>query len=124
MPEEPNTAAQPTSEKFDFDSVYANNSFFEASAWDLKVIIGQLEQHTGEAKIDWHTAVTMAWPAAKVFAYFLRLNIKIHELKQGAISVPKSVIPEIPLLPADADETVRKIHEYAKALHVEMFGAS
>jgi hypothetical protein len=116
--EKPNDAV----EAFDFESVYANNSFFEPSVWDLKVIFGQLEQHGGKTKVDWHTAVTMPWTAAKIFVYFLRINIMIHEVRNGPIKIARSVIPALPSLDPNADEANKRLHEYAKALHADMFG--
>jgi hypothetical protein len=97
MAEEKDSQA-PLLEDFDnLEVAYANNSRFETSVWDLKILFGQLDQHAGTSGIDWHTAVTMPWMQAKVFAYYLLLNIAIHEAAEsGFIKVHPNVHPPIP----------------------------
>jgi len=78
-----------TKDKYDPDSVYANNVRFETSVWDLKAVFGQLEQlpPSGELSVDWHTAVTMPWLVAKLLIYYLRINVAAYELANGCIKV-------------------------------------
>jgi hypothetical protein len=105
--------------------VYADNAFFETSVWDLKVIFGQLEQHTGKVNIDWHTAVTMPWLQAKLLSYYLRVNLAAYELAHGNIKVPSNVQPPTPEPPQEepvaSDPTASALYEAAKRLHAEMF---
>jgi hypothetical protein len=107
----------------DYSSVYANNSHFEASVWDLKIIFGELEQHTGKSLVDWHTAVTMPWAQAKVLVYYLRTNITFHESTQQAIHVPTAVVPTKPEPPPEQLDTpvTRAFYEAALKIHEEMF---
>jgi hypothetical protein len=109
---------------FDFESVYANNSNFEPSVWDLKIIFGQLEQHTGNAEVDWHTAVTMPWMQAKLLCYYLRVNLAIHEAQNGPISVHRNVIPILqpPVAGAASDTNAQQVYEIITKIHAEVFG--
>lgn len=79
----------------DFLSVYANNIQFEASVWDLKILFGELDQSDGRIDVEQHTGVNLTWMQAKILAYYLRLNIAVHEMSNGKISVPDSVMPPI-----------------------------
>ena len=121
---------QPDSEQteieFSFEDVYANNARFEASAWDLKILFGQLEQHTGTPTIDWRTAVTIPWSQAKILSYYLRLNLAFHEFQNGPISIPGRVVP--PVYPAPTEKQLKddpramEVYETNKRIHTEMFG--
>jgi hypothetical protein len=110
---------------FDFESVYANNSLLEPSVWDLKIMFGQLEQHTGNAKVDWHTAVTMPWMQAKVFCYYLRVNLAIHEMVSGPLRTHPNVVPPAPEPPTaeqcESDPKTQRLHEIISRIHTEMF---
>ena len=76
----------------DFTTLYANNTQFEASAWDLKIIFGQLDQSKADALIQQHTAMTLSWTHAKLMAYFLLVNVIAQQARTGFISVPPAVI--------------------------------
>ena len=54
----------------DFNSEYANNTLFEPTVWDLKIIFGELfRSRDGKASdVDWHTAITMPWSQVKLFS--------------------------------------------------------
>ena len=124
MDNEQEPAANSFAEEFEFESAYANNSRFEPSIWDLKILFGQLCQHTGSGSMDWHTAITMPWMQAKVFAYYLSLNIAIHEMETGKIDVHPNVLPAKLNLPEDKknDPKAIALNEFATRLHKEMFG--
>ncbi len=77
-------------------STAANNVHFEASAWDLKILFGQLNQSENPATVDQHTAITLAWPEAKVAAYYLLVQLISYERENGTISVPRTAIPGRP----------------------------
>ena len=82
-----------------FGKVYANNVYFENTAWDLKMIFGEVDQSLGANVVSQHTAVTMPWPQAKVFLYFLSMHVAFREMELGRLSVPANVIN--PPLPPD-----------------------
>src|SRR5260370_17103775 len=82
-----------------FEAIYANNFQFEPSAWDLKVLFGQLEQHTGRSVVDWHTAITIPWLQVKFVAYYLRLQAAWYEHQNAPLSAPSFVIPPHPKPP-------------------------
>jgi uncharacterized protein DUF3467 len=77
----------------DFTEAYANNIYFEASAWDLKLIFGQLDQSGGKIRTVQHTAITLPWTQAKILSYWLRGHIEAHEMVNGKIHMPPSIIP-------------------------------
>ena len=97
-------APQITAERSDdFSEAYANNILYEASAWDLKLIFGQLDQRdNANPKVELHTAITIPWPLVRLMIYWLRGQVEAHELANGRIHVPKGVIP--PELPPMTDE--------------------
>ncbi len=78
----------------DFFSEYANNAYLQGSAWDLTIVFGQLNQKFEPAVADWFGQVTMPWAQAKILSYILRMHIIAHELQNGKISIPKSVLPQ------------------------------
>ena len=128
MAEDQSTLTTPPPPKFeyDLDSLYANNTRLETSVWDIKVLFGELGQHTGQEIVTFHTAITMPWLQAKLLCYYLQLNVAVHELS-GKIAVPSQMMPSLPQPPTpedgQADFPLRKqIHEIASAMRAEMFG--
>lgn len=95
---------------FEFDpemqEVYANNVYYESSAWDLKLIFGQLDQSEGKVRVIQHTAITMPWALAKLTIYWLRGQVEVYEAVHGPIAVPTAVIPQEP--PHITDELRRQ----------------
>jgi hypothetical protein len=100
----------------DFVSGYANNIQFEPSAWDLKIVFGELSQTAAKAVVEQHTSITISWLQAKMLDFYLRVQIAAHELEDGKIQVPERVLPpEPPPLPPDipnreAAERMRKAY--------------
>lgn len=81
---------------------YANNTFFEPTIWDLKILFGEWAGRTNS--IEWHTAITVPWAQAKLMAYYLAINVAAHELRYGKIKVPDSMVPQDPAtLPESTD---------------------
>jgi uncharacterized protein DUF3467 len=105
------------------NAVYANNAMFEVSAWDLKILFGQLDQQPEKSRIDWHTSVTMPWMQAKIFMYYLRLNIAYYEMHFTPVNTPERVIPALPAPPAEADAKAHVLFETYKKIHAEIFGS-
>jgi len=93
---------------------YANNIYYEASSWDLKLIFGQMDQTGGKVKIVQHSAITLPWPLIKITAYWLKGQIEAHELVNGKIHIPPPIIPP-PLPPLD--EQTRKSDPNAEAVY-------
>ncbi len=94
MTEEPPTPEQRTFKRIDdFVTGYANNVQFEPSAWDLKMVFGELSQIPGNVSIEQHTSITVSWPEAKMMSYYLQVQILIHEFLNGRIQVPKNAWP-------------------------------
>jgi hypothetical protein len=120
------TAAGPIAENLtdDFTAVYANNFHFELSSWDFKIILGQLTQVSGRPNVEWHTAVTMPWGAAKLLRYLLSLNIAIYEAGSGPIKLQPSAIPPLMVAPSGEDDTEqnRAFYKLAVRLHNELTG--
>ena len=102
---------------------YANNVFIEESVWDLKILFGQLEQHTGRAEVRWHSAMTLPWSQAKILSYLLDAFIATYETTNGEIHVPEAVRPPRPPdPPADLDDGANsKWIEAAQAAYDRVF---
>lgn len=85
--------------------VYANNVRFEMTAWDLRVLFGQLASTTisGEPGVDWHTDVTIPWIQAKLMHFYLGVNLALYETENGTIKIPTSVLPPKYLPPKGTD---------------------
>jgi hypothetical protein len=111
----------------DFISVYANNAFFESSAWDLKIIFGQLDQSSGEPIVRQNIAVTVPWAQAKLALYWMRIHIEGIELQQGGkIPIRKDLLPpEIPALTPEQenDPVARKFYEFARKFREEFIAS-
>ncbi|MGH9345483.1 MAG: DUF3467 domain-containing protein [Terriglobia bacterium] len=80
----------------DFASLYANNIQFELSAWDFRLLFGELDQIDGAAIIRQHTAMTIPWSSVKLLIYFLQANLSIYEAANGFVRIPHDVIPPPP----------------------------
>jgi uncharacterized protein DUF3467 len=106
----------------DYESLYANNVRFETSVWDLKLLFGLLDQGTGGEVIEIHTGMSIPWATAKLMAFYLRLNIMIHEMENGKIWINPRVYPtEIPPLGPELEnnEMANKARETAIRLREE-----
>jgi hypothetical protein len=96
------SATSPTTPKIsfehtdDFRSRYANNARFESTVWDLKVVLGETDLSTGTEVVRQHTAITMPWSLVKVAIYYLQVNLAIHEVYNGKVSVPPTQMPPSP----------------------------
>lgn len=105
----------------EFESLYANNLHFEASVWDLKLIFGQLDQ--AKSCIEQHTAITMPWVHAKIAAYYLLVNILVHQAQEGHIDLPARVLPARPDPSApEVEASARPAVEYLAWVHDQFFG--
>jgi hypothetical protein len=89
----------------EFVTGYANNVQFEPTAWDLKMLFGELSQTGGRVTVAQHTSITIAWAEAKILSYYLRIQIAAYELQHGKIQVPKEVLPPVPTaVPANVQD--------------------
>lgn len=107
----------------DFVSLYANNVQFEQSEFDLKLIFGQLDQVEGKTRVEQHGSVTISWLQAKIFLYFLQLNLAGYEHLHGKIKVPDSLLPPPIELPTEqeVDPALREMAELFKTLRERFF---
>ena len=111
--------------EFNFDPVYANNTRFEPSVWDLKVLFGELRRHTDKSVVQWHTAITMPWMQAKIFEYWLRVNLLLHQLENGSIQIHPNVLPPQPVLPSgelENDPIAKAQYEQSLKIYADVFG--
>lgn len=111
----------------DFTEAYANNVYFETSAWDLKLIFGQLDQSGGKVRTVQHTAITLPWTQVKILSYWLRGHIEAHEMVNGKIPMPPSIIPaEVPLPTKElkeSDPNVERIYALFNRLRNELIAS-
>jgi len=77
----------------DFFSAYANNIRFESTVYDLKLVFGETDLSSGIEVTKQHTAITLPWALVKVALYFIEVNLLIHELANGKVTVPPNQIP-------------------------------
>jgi hypothetical protein len=79
----------------DFINTYANSVMFESSAWDLRLLFGQLDQVSGAGIIKQHLGVTIPWPQAKLMLFWLRLQVEAAEMGVNArIPIRKDLLPQ------------------------------
>ena len=82
---------RPQREKNEIDADYANNTAFEPTIWDLKLVFGEYSERS--KSIEYHTSITVPWAQAKLMMYYLQVNITAHELAFGKVPIPQPVIP-------------------------------
>jgi hypothetical protein len=97
--EDPSKAQQSQEEEEGLTVEYANNVFFSPNIWDLKILFGELSGT--KQSVDWHTSITLPWAQAKLMAYYLTVNIAVHEQQSGPIRVPESMLPPEPPPPPE-----------------------
>jgi len=105
--------------------VYANNARFESSVWDLRIVLGSLDQTPGKpATTNYHTSVTLPWPQVKLSAYYLLLNVAWQEILNGPVTVPRSVMPTVdpPTGEAATDPNQLAFYEITKTIYAQIFG--
>ena len=103
-----------------FQYIYANSIVFEPSAWDLKVIFGQLDQSVDPAATKQTVSVTISWQQAKLALFWLKVQVQAMEDQlKTKIPIREDIHPaELPALTAEQKKTpeARKFHDwYAKA---------
>jgi hypothetical protein len=95
-----------------FSTHYANNIYFESTAWDMKLTFGHIDQATGTIVIKHDFAVTIPWPQAKLALFWLRLHVELGEAEVGVkIPIRRDLLPaELPeKFPEPADEGDQKM---------------
>ena len=93
----------------DMNTEYANSVGFHPTIWDLKILFGELSSRT--PSVDWHTSMTLSWAQVKLMAYYLQVNLALHESRSGNINVPIEMTPME--LPALAESATNDSHETA-----------
>jgi hypothetical protein len=80
-----------------FFEIYANNVSFQMNLWDLNVVFSVLDQQQAAGTPTLFRqlgSVHVAWPQAKVMAYYFLMNIAFHEAAHGPIEIPKAGLPQ------------------------------
>jgi hypothetical protein len=112
----------------DFVKSYANNAYYESSAWDLTIVFGQLDQVVGSpAIIRQNIAITIPWAQAKLLSYFVRLHVEANEVQNGKVSIRPDLLPPVPpaLTGEEAkDPNAQKLFELATKLREELIANS
>ena len=108
-------------------TLYANDVRFELSAWDLRVIFGEMTKYTPPAVVEQHTAVTVSWLQAKVMAIFLCINVDMHERQNGAIRIQKEILgPALQFLggrDASLEQMLQELIEHKESIMQALAGA-
>lgn len=109
----------------DFVDRYANNLRLESSVWDLKLVFGSVDQFAIPVALRQHTGVTIPWSEAKLVVYYMYLNILLHEVQNGKVTIAESVWPpdieKVFEAEAGADENIRNVVERIKKLRDDLF---
>jgi hypothetical protein len=110
----------------DFESLYANNVYYQPSEWDLKITFGELDNDPKDGKVfvDQHTAIAVPWLQAKLMNYFLTLQLGVYEMAHGKIAIPPAVMPPIPDPPHGdiaGDASAQQVFEYIAKVRKEFF---
>jgi hypothetical protein len=93
----------------DIISEYANNAFLESSAWDMRIVFGQLDQANPKAPvIKQKVAITLPWAQAKLLQYYLQLHIDVEESQDGPIHIRPELIPAEPDKPKNENDPREK----------------
>jgi hypothetical protein len=79
-----------------FISLYSNNVIFEPTAWDIKIVFGQLDLVGGKGIARQQVAITIPWAQAKLALYYLRLQVAAMEMQSGKIAIRRDLIPPEP----------------------------
>lgn len=112
----------------DFAEIYANNIRFEISSWDLKMILGVLDQSQQPNVVEQHTAVILPWRQVLLTAYYLTINLMIQQAQEGQrLHLPPSIMPAKPNINLDdpaVDETTKRLAVYVNWIHEQFFGAN
>jgi len=87
---EPTAKTQPE-ENEEMTADYANNTMFESTIWDLKLIFGEFSQRPNS--VEWHTSITVPWAQAKLMIYYLQANVAAYEINTGKIKMADQVLP-------------------------------
>jgi hypothetical protein len=93
-----------------FRNEYADNVFLESTAWDLKMVFGQIDLSLGPNAVVQHTGITLPWPQVKVLQYFLQVHLTAHEMQYGHLMVPPGIVQQFP------PPTKEQIKDYPNAL--------
>lgn len=75
---------------------YANIVNFGATAWDVRLLFGQVIKRGEQEEFEPRVAVTIPWLQAKVMSAYLQLNIFAYEKMSGKIDVPPNLLPSLP----------------------------
>src|SRR5579863_9840714 len=108
-----------------FVELYANNVRFEASAWDMKMIFGLLDQSKTPTRVLQHTSINIPLSQMAITAYFLIVNMVSHQATVGAIPIPTSILPPKPSTMVDlsqADPVQQRTVTYLDWVHEQLFG--
>jgi hypothetical protein len=95
-----------------FRNEYADNVFLESTAWDLKMVFGQIDLSLGPNNVVQHSGITLPWAQVKVLQYFLRVHLIAHEIQYGHASIPPGIIQEFPA------PTKEQIKEFPRAMEL------
>ncbi len=111
-----------------FASSYANSAYFESSAFDLRIIFGQLDQNPdGGGILKQHLAVSIPWDLAKLSIYWLQSQVIAHELETGrVIGLRESVRPPVPsplTAEQERDPIMQKYYAALKKLREEFIAS-
>jgi hypothetical protein len=108
----------------DFESLYANNVYFQPSEWDLKLTFGELDNDKdNNVFVNQHTSISIPWLQAKIMNYFLTLQLGVYEMGHGRIQIPPAVMPPEPEPPSgllENDPAAKRIYEYVKKMRQEL----
>jgi hypothetical protein len=101
----------------DFANIYANVVRYQSNAYDLKIVLGEIDLSGDIETHRMHTGLTIPWSAAKIAIYYLTVNVMFHEALNGNIKLPPSQIPPMIEAPPEVmnDPAQKKLYDEINA---------
>ena len=72
---------------------YANMIQFATTAWDFRMLFGQMIKRGDSEIFEQKVAITLPWLQVKTMIVYLQMNLFIHERANGKVNVPSGFLP-------------------------------
>ena len=97
---------------------YANVVNFGGTAFDIRLVFGQIIKREEQEEFEPRVAITLPWLQAKALSIYLQLNLFAYEKVNGKIDIPSHLLPSIQ--PPSPDMTDPASKEVAENLYKKL----